>query len=306
MTQIVTTGKKYTDIDGLACVIAFAELQNLIGVDSLAVFKGQPNQSVTSSVKSLGYKYVTDIPKVSDFFSFAMMDISDPAQFPDFVDLTAVNIVYDHHFGFEEFWKTRIGDRSRIVEIGAAATLVFEEVVRRDKLKMLKNETLLLLYTAIISNSLNLNASVTKKNDIEAVNTIRKMDVVPRNWDRDYFAEVSTSIVNNLKKSVEDDTKIVKIDNQIFHIGQLELWESLSFLKSHLSEISSVVTQLGDGINFLNCPSISENRTYFVTENEKAKSLLQKVLNVTFDGSLGKLDKLILRKEILKEFQKVL
>lgn len=306
MTQIVTTGGKYTDIDGLASVIAFAELQNLIGVDSLAVFRGQTNASVTDSVKSLGYSYVTDLPELANSFSFAIMDISDPAHFPSFVDLSKVQIVYDHHFGYEKFWKKRLGDKSRIEEMGAVATMVFGDIMKYSKLKEVKSDTLLLLYTAMISNSLNLNASVTKENDVDSVKTIREMNIVPENWERDYFNEISNCIFNNPKESIENDTKVVKINGKILHIAQLELWDSLRFVESNLDDLSAVIAQMGEGINFLNSPSISEDKTYFVAVDEYTKSLLKKSLEVSFNGNLGKLDRLILRKEILRELQEVL
>jgi hypothetical protein len=47
---------------------------------------------------------------------------ANPGSLAEFVDINKVSCVYDHHFGYENFW----GKRGQIEHVGAAATQIFE------------------------------------------------------------------------------------------------------------------------------------------------------------------------------------
>ena len=57
MKIVVTAGDKYTDIDVLACAIAYTELLNREGKNAEAVLAGVFNKSVTDKIKSWNLKY---------------------------------------------------------------------------------------------------------------------------------------------------------------------------------------------------------------------------------------------------------
>lgn len=306
--QIITTGFKNTDIDAFASVIAYSNLQNLLNVRSIPVIVGNLNQSVTQTVRDMGFEYMTEFSEDlrEEGNTFVLMDFSEPEYIPDFVDIDKVSIVYDHHSGFEEFWNKRIGNNARIEEIGAAATFVFQDIVNVNKLNDIPSGILLLLYTAIISNTLNLNASITKDKDREAVKVLRDLGVIPDNWDEEFFNEVSSTIVSNPKKAIKEDTKILNINNNEVCISQLELWNSNSFIANNTKLLEESLNSFNSELKFLTCPSISENRTYFLIVDENIKNILEKLLEIKFENNIGVLEKLILRKEIVKILQKKL
>ena len=49
---IVTSGQPFTDIDALACTLAYTELLNLEGKNAFAVLPGPLNKSITEKIKS--------------------------------------------------------------------------------------------------------------------------------------------------------------------------------------------------------------------------------------------------------------
>jgi inorganic pyrophosphatase/exopolyphosphatase len=303
--QIVTTGYKYADIDGFASVIAYSKLQNVLGLNSIPVITGPLNQSIPQMIRNLDFRYEKQIPKdlINEKKDFAIMDVSDPEQFPGFVDIDNVNTVYDHHFGYESLWKEKIGERSKIEEIGAAVTFVYEDIVKAGKINEIGSNMLLLIYTAIISNTLNLQAFVTKDRDIKAIEDIRRVGIIPNRWDEKYFSEVSKDTFSNPDRVLKGDFKNFKINDEEISIFQLELWKSKEFVDESIEIIEENLNSFNNGFKFLTSPSISENRTYFVVVDDETKDMLVDLLEIQFEGDIGVLNRLILRKEIIRKLQ---
>lgn len=126
---VVTSGQAFADIDAVGCAIAYAELFRLEGKPAEAVFPGVLNNSVTESVKAWGLEYLTD-PTDPDT-QYVLVDISDLQYVAACTRQGTVIEVYDHHPGFESYWKEKIVADAHIEPIGAAATLIWEEFKKR-------------------------------------------------------------------------------------------------------------------------------------------------------------------------------
>jgi len=61
---VVTTGTRFTDIDGLACVIAYREIPN---EPPLAVIPGELNQSVTTKIRSWPLNFATTLRESGEY-----------------------------------------------------------------------------------------------------------------------------------------------------------------------------------------------------------------------------------------------
>ncbi len=129
---IVTSGARYIDIDAYACCVAYAELSNLQGTPAVAASTAVWNESITKSMRSLCAPIRTDYDS-GPGDQFVVVDLSDPSQFDSLVDEERIIEVFDHHSGFEEYWAEKIGERSHIDFIGAAATLIYEQWVQADQ-----------------------------------------------------------------------------------------------------------------------------------------------------------------------------
>jgi inorganic pyrophosphatase/exopolyphosphatase len=274
--QIVTSGSKYTDIDAFASIIAYAELTG-----AAALVRGNLNASVPGIVKNMGFKFFSKPPFVSD--EFVIVDVSDPSALPDFVDVNKVVKVYDHHAGHEAFW----GPRGNIEKVGAAATQIFE--LFGDKNPTTKNANL--LYIAIMANSLCLRASVTNKRDVDAIKKLSRLIDLPDNFMELYYAEIEKSMLENLDWSLRNDIK--NFPKAAF--AQLELWDAENII-ARKSELAGILKSYKNWI--LNLVSIKDGASYFITESEFIRKILQNNLKLSFKGNMAKSDKLILRKEI--------
>jgi len=302
--KIITAGEKYNDIDALACAVAYSSFLNLQGIPNEVVFSGPLNESVTKSVKNFSFSYKDKLDGNTESFEYILVDISDHTNVSSFVPLNKVIEVYDHRWGFEEYWKSRPDVKTQIDTVGSCATLIWEKFKSNNIPDKIDPISANLLYTAIISNTLNLKAQITTTRDITAVEELKKKTDLPENWIETYFEEVTLSVLSDPINAIKNDTKIGPIKNVEFHIMQIELWDSREFIQKNKSLVEDLLRNTQCKNSFLTSPSISEGRNYIITLNDEVKTALTKTINATFTENIGITDKLWLRKEIIRELSK--
>lgn len=297
---VVTSGARYIDIDAYACCVAYAELMNLTGKPAIAASSAVWNESVTRSIRSLNAPFTTDYVQQPDD-EFVLMDVSDPAHFDTFVDVDNVIEVHDHHPGFEQYWADNIGTGANIEFIGAAATLVYEQWAKADKQNEMSRVSAELLAAAILDNTLNFGAGVTTERDHDAYKFLAAHADLNDAWVARYFTECQESILADLPEALRNDTKFLQFDglDEKLCLGQMVVWNAKDVIASELGTLSDVLGGM-QPTWMANVVSISEGRSYFVTDNQNVKAWAENLLGVTFDGSVAAADRLWLRKEIMK------
>lgn len=280
------------DIDVLACGVAYKEL---LGSEARLILQGEFNATISKTVRSM-------LPSLAENYQpekddeFILVDISNPEYFANFVSKDKVIEVWDHRRGFEEYWKEKIG-KHNIELVGACATLIWEkfEQVHKPISALSAN----LLYTAIISNTLNLSSHNTTPRDEKAVAQLGKFIDLPVNWIDQYYKETEEAILNDPITAIRNDTKTVSLKGANVGMAQLEFWSIDDFLK-----IEEVEILLHEALGkyekwFLTAPCIRENRNYFITPFHDIQELLSNGLNAMFKGNIGHNDHVLLRKEII-------
>jgi len=294
---IVTTGKRFIDIDGYACVIGYKEIHNQ---KPIAVISGPLNHSVTQTVKTWPASYQTSPPPGD--YKFVIVDVSEPQEFPDFVDRKKIIEIYDHHFGFEKLWEY-LGEKAKIEEIGACATLIWEEYKKKNSHPP-SSTCANLLSTAILSNTLNFKSSLATARDKIAFEELKKFTQLPPDWEIIYYKDQEKFAYLNPALAITGDTKIQKIKGLKCAVAQLELWNSRNFLKEHKNTIKLIMQGFQTEHWLLISPSLSEGRDFIFTTSETLKNYLKRHLEIDFFGTdVGLTRKLFLRKEILKKIQ---
>ena len=302
---IVTTGEAFADIDAVACVIAYTELLRLEGKAAEAYFPGTLNNSVTRSIREWGLDYRTELSTTEA--EFVVMDVSEPKYIAHAATAGSIVEVYDHHPGFEAYWQERIGKHSHIEPIGACATLIWEEYEKRGKAGEISTLSARLLAVAILSNTLNFGAIITHERDRRAFDALWQRSELPDTWIPEYFAEQEAAVTGNVVQTIIDDTKVFNIENVPFPftIGQLELWDGSGFLRREHMAVKAALGTFGHPHWIMSIPSLSERRNHFYTKNAEVKEVFERGLGIRFEGDYAISDRLWLRKEILKEFQKL-
>ncbi len=298
---IITSGKNYVDIDALASALALRDLLILEGEDAEAVLAGPLNHSVSPEIKSWGLNYSTELKYLD--VDFILVDVSEASHFPMFLNQNRIIKIYDHHFNFADFWKKSIGNKAVIEPVGSCATLIWEEYVKQGKEKQISAINSNLLATAIVSNTLNFNASVTTDRDKAAFAGLQSSMSLGGDWVRRYFDQQEDQVIDDPYQSIVRDTKVQDISNLGFVvvIGQIELWDGSQFTKNHQSVIKDALTSFNQEHWFFSCPSISEGKNYIYAESDKIKEMLKRIIGAKFESNLGETPKLWLRKEIFNK-----
>lgn len=295
---IVTAGSVYLDIDAYACAVAMAELLKLQGVNAVAYSKAACNYSVCDSLTAAG-QLVRELPAgVSEKNArYIIVDVSDPEFLKNSVPLDRIYEVYDHHAGFEDYWRKRIGNGAHIEFIGAAATLIYREWKNAGLQNKMLNSTVLLLLAAILDNTLNLTSTNTTEEDIEAFNELCALGAVGEDFRDVYFSEVQKSVEADLKNALFGDIKTVR-DNAILppKVAQLCVWNAESVL-TRLPEMRDWFSGEPWMINIID---LAKNCSFFVCDDGDCQQKIARVFNVSFEEGVAKTQIPYLRKQIVK------
>lgn len=296
----VTSGNEFTDLDSLASIVGYTELLNKLGNKAVACVLGTLNSSVTKSIKSWNLEYVTKYDAKNEF---VVVDASNPDYIKQVTTIDRVVELWDHHFGYEDFWKQTLGDKTHIEKVGACATLIWEEFLR-NKISP-SSVTANLLYTAILSNTLNFKAGVVDKRDVVAFDQLKQYTDLPRDWSKHYFNELSEDVFSNPYNAIMSDIKTTKVQalDKPISIFQLELWDGNLFLKNNLSEIKKAFDSVSGMYSLFTCVSIDEGINYLYCTDDLLKKTLLSLIGAEFSGDFGVTTKLWLRKEILRELK---
>ena len=234
---IVTSGELFTDIDAFACTVAYTELLKLEGKNTEAILPGVLNHSITPTIRSWRLPYLTK-PNFKKYKS-VVVDVSEPVHVAKCAHMESVVEIYDHRYGFEKIWHDKLGKDSHIEAVGACMTLIWEEFKKRGYADKISAKSANILLMGTISNTLDFGAQVTTDRDIVAAEELKKYVDLPKNWKDVFFIEQEAVILENVVQAIKNDTKDLEIPGLGFPVvmGQLELWNSSSFSKEHLSEI---------------------------------------------------------------------
>lgn len=297
---VIVSGKNYIDIDALACAVAYAEYLTTTGRPTSIRLSKNLNPSITPTVKS----WIKELNLVSAEPSdqVIVVDVSEPDHIDPYVNQDQITELYDHHFGFKPYWNQKIGPNSHIENVGACATLIYEQI--KGKEIHLSAVSIDLLLTAIVSNTLNLKAQITNDRDIKALTDLKQVSKLPNSWLQTYYDELYKSIVTNPKQAITNDIRIQNIKGVDYVIAQIELWDSKPFLSKNEATIKELLTSYNMPGWFYTSPSINEGKNYIYCENDTIKNLLHKLIGAKFSGNMGETSMLWLRKEIIRELQK--
>lgn len=293
---VVTSGKKYMDIDAYAGCIAYAKLLNLKGIKAKAISTAKLNESITPSLKKLILKLDEYKPNEED--EYIIIDVSNKNYFDTFVREEKIIEIIDHHIGFEEYWENKLKEKARIEFIGSVATIIVELYEKENLIEEISKDLAILLISAILDNTLNLKAKITTKRDIDAYKKLEKI-INDEIYPEKYFKECQLEINNNLKISIENDTKIENINSILPPIfAQLTIWDKDSILEDR-QIIYETLNNIGTKW-MMNLICLKDGKSYLLTKDIEVQDNMEKLFHEKFQNDIMKLDNVWLRKEIIK------
>lgn len=299
--HVVTAGTAFIDIDAYGSAVALAELLRLQGEDAVAASSAPMNASIPPSLRSLDVQFEADYtPSPDDTFS--IVDLSDPEFFDFGAGEDRVVGVIDHHLGFTDYWRERLGDQAHIEFIGSACTQVYELWKQDGRLDDLSPNTAKLLACGILDNTLNLRAAITTERDKLAYSDLATRAGLPDNWPAMYFNECQDFIMSDLENALVSDAKTVVYPEPQgeTYVGQLALWDAQEFIHAERSTIREVLSRKQLPW-FMNLIDIHSGRSVFYCEEQHTRDWIAGVLKAKFHGEVAIANRMWLRKEIFKQ-----
>lgn len=303
--SLITAGSNYLDIDAYACMVAMAELLRMKGEEAIAYSCAPCNYSVCKSLIKDG-QITSCLPDEyrAETTGYIIVDVSDPDFIKDGAPLDCVVEVYDHHVGFEDYWQAKIGDKTHIEFIGAAATLIYREWKKVGLEDKMSSESARLLIAAILDNTLYLTSSNTTHEDIEAFEALCKRENVGHEWCASYFSEVQSRVEADLKNAIFGDLKKIENNDVLPSVmAQLCVWDADRIL-TYLPSIREWFVSYDSWM--INIIDIKHHCSYFVCDDIYCQEKMSKIFNFEFENGVAKTLNPYLRKEIIKKSRRLI
>jgi len=295
---VVTAGSAYLDIDAYAGKIGYAELLKAKGEEAVATSKAPLNESITKKFRK--FAVGLDSYSASEEDTFVLVDVSDKQYFDEMVDLNRVSEVIDHRRGFEDYWKSILGEKAQIEAVGSACTQVYERWETSRMLDSLNPEVAQLLAAGILDNTLNFKAGVTTDRDRNAYGRLLEIAGLSDSFAGEYFSDCQEAIEADIEKALRNDTKeFASFPKMPRHLGQLVVWDGEKIIGSKLPVLIKVMNEHGEDWA-INLVSIKDGKSYFLAEHQAGKQKIQELVPVKFENDISESCPMMLRKEILK------
>lgn len=298
---VITSGRKYIDIDAYASMIAYRELLKVIDNNNvIASTTATLNQSVPPLILDL--KYSLDEPIDNENDKYILLDVSNPDFFDEQVRLGKIIEIIDHHTGFEQYWAKYPNIKTQIEFIGAVCTLVYEKIIQSGHVEILDTDLCKLLVAGILDNTLNLKASITTDRDRSAYNELLKLGKVSEDFYKEYFSACEVEITKDFEKAIKDDLKIEKAGVLPEAIGQMIVLNLDNFDYEKMNEIFADYPEW-----MMNVILLEEGKSYIYFGGDGVKQRLEQLFDKKCENdNLLVLDKFLLRKQIMKKARDVI
>lgn len=292
---VITSGRKYIDIDAYAGMFAYKKLLQSLGYKVYVTTTATLNESIPKSIKELGFRF--DKVDLSKPTKYIVLDVSHPDFIDTFVREEDIIEIIDHHTGYEEYWKEK-GIKSHIEFIGSICTILFELFEKNGKEDLLDDSLCKLLIAGILDNTLNLKSSITTTRDKDAYQKLLRLANLDSKFREDYFRDCYSNLETELEEYLKNDTKIEKVSSYLPEVfGQLIVLDKDDILKN-LDRVYASFNEYEEWM--LNVISLSDGKSYLFFGNENARKKLESLFSLTADNQYLKLDNCMLRKEIMK------
>ena len=293
---VITSGRKYVDIDAYASMIAYRELLKATSdANVIASTTATPNQSVPPLILDL--KYSLDDLTRDENCKYILLDVSNPDFFDTQVTADKIVEIIDHHTGFEQHWASYPNIKTQIEFIGSICTLIYEKIIESGHTEILDTDMCKLLIAGILDNTLNLKSSITTDRDRVAYNELLKLGNVSEDFYKEYFSACESGVMKDFEKAIRDDLKVEKAGVLPEVIGQMIVLNLDNFDHEKMNEFFADYPEW-----MMNVILLEEGKSYIYFGGDGVKQRLEHLFDKKCENDeLLVLDKFLLRKQIMKK-----
>lgn len=299
ISSLLVTTYVNPDLDGVAGAIAYGEFLAQSGRSSTVAFVGELHGEANFVLTNFSLQQPLIVNNTNNFDQVILVDSSDLAALEGYIDPAKVIEIIDHRSVHEA--DKFVNAKSQIELVGAAATLVAERFMNSSITP--SSASAILLYSAIISNTLNFKGSVTTERDRLAATYLNNIAELPSDYWRQLFTAKSDLSGSKLEATLVGDSSTFVIGQNKLSIAQIEVMHTDKLITDRLGEIIAYLNsqKLASSLDFifLNLLDLETGANYLVAPNLNTQSLLRSILGVDFIDSVALNSPSLLRKQIM-------
>jgi manganese-dependent inorganic pyrophosphatase len=296
--KILITSYKNPDLDGVACAYAYTEFLYATYKDVVGAISGSPHMEAQFVLDKFNIPSLENAEKIiNNIERIILVDTSDIKSLSDQIQSHKVIEIIDHRKVNEanKFPNARI----QIDLVGAASTLIAEKFYNSQV--RISPESAALLFSAIISNTINFNANTTTARDRKMANWLKTKFSLPKNYVKEMFTYKS-KFKKNLRETITDEFVIFNFKGLSLGIAQLEIINVDEFTKFNIIEIKKILKELKKEKSldfiFLTCIDLEKAFNTIIIIDDATSNLLSQILKVNFENGIARRNGIIMRKEI--------
>jgi inorganic pyrophosphatase/exopolyphosphatase len=303
---IIVTAYENPDLDGTACACAYSEFLNKNGRHVQTGLFGTPHREAQFVIDMFHIPQPDPAEKfINEKTTYILLDASEIAGIAKTIKPEQVVEIIDHRkvTEIEKFPNAK----AQIELVGSCATLIAEKFA--ESKTEISEHAAVLLYSAIVSNTVNFLANVTTDRDRKMAEWLQTKCTIPSTYTHDMFAAKS-HFTKPIKQVLDDDFATFIFAGKHIGIAQLEIVDGGKFVHERKDEIITALSELKreqtlDYI-FLTCVDVEKGGNTIVVIDTNTKELLEKALLVSFIGDVAKRQGVMMRKTITPLLKAVL
>lgn len=296
--KILITSYKNPDLDGVACTYAYTEFLYATCKDVVGAISGSPHIEAQFVLDKFNIPSLENAEKIiNNIEQIILVDTSDIKSLSDQIQSHKVIEIIDHRKVNEanKFPNAKI----QIDLVGAASTLIAEKFYNSQV--RISPESAALLFSAIISNTINFKANTTTPRDRKMANWLKTKFSFPKNYVKEMFTYKS-KFKKNLRETITDEFVIFNFKGLCLGIAQLEIINVDEFTKFNIIEIKKILKELKKEKSldfiFLTCIDLEKAFNTIIIIDDATSNLLSQILKVNFENGIARRNGIIMRKEI--------
>ena len=304
--KLLVTPYKNPDLDGTACSFAYAEFLRKNGKDAVAAIFGKLHREAQFVLDKFNIRDLESAEKVvNNVDGIIIVDASDLRGLSDKIQPEKVIEIIDHRKIHEAHKFPNA--KAQIELVGSAATLIAEKFFKNKT--TISQESAELLFSAIVSNTINFQANVTTERDHKMTDWLNTKFPLPKNYIHEMFSDKS-QFKKSLKETFIDDFATFHLNNHHLGFAQLEIVNVDGFIRGNLVKIKKTLEELKKerslDLIFLTCIDLEKAFNEIVVIDEDTQKFVEQALTINFKDGVTKRDGILMRKEIVPLIKEVL
>ncbi|MCX6807606.1 MAG: DHH family phosphoesterase [Patescibacteria group bacterium] len=294
------------DLDAVACIFAYQEFLTKTGSKVKIWLNGKPRDEAKFIIKKFHLKLPKSIKNPAKINEFILADASDIRGIDPKIQLKQVIEIIDHR----EVQDAHLFPNAKIQieKVGAAATLIAEKFY--EKRITPSKESAILLYSAVISNTLNFQAKVATDRDLKMSKWLKSCVEISDSLPEEMFAAKSNLNGENLKARFHQEFAWFDLASKKIGIVQLEIINGEKLILERHAELignlNNIIKNYRLDFGFVTIVDLNHGCNWFMTENANMQKILHEIFKIKFENNVAVKNSLIMRKELVPLIKKYL